>query len=63
MRTCITPHHPPISEPFQPQEEFLLKNRELFDFILSCKFTLFTKQHYFTENRKEEKKISDTLKV
>ena len=32
------------------------KLRELFAFYTSRKFTLFTKQHYFTENRKEEKK-------
>ena len=33
----------------------MLKLRDLFAFYTSRKFTLFT-QHYFTENRKKEKK-------
>ena len=48
-----------------PQEEFLLKIlnlKDLFAFYTSRKFTLFTPQHYFTEN-KREKKPSDTLKI
>ena len=57
--------------PFNPKRNFdskILKLRELFAFYTSCKFTLFTKQHYFTENRKEEKKIlirwkSDLIKL
>ena len=45
--------------PSNPQEEFLLKIlklRDLFAFYTSRNFTLFTQQHYFTENRKKEKK-------
>ena len=50
--------------PINPKRNFcskMLKLRELFAFYTGRKFTLFTKQHYFTENRKVEKKISDTL--
>ena len=46
--------------PSNPREEFLLKIlklRYLFAFYTSSKFTLFTQKHYFTENRKKEKKI------
>ena len=45
--------------PFNPKRNFcskILKLRELFAFYTSRKFTLSTKQHYFTENRQEEKK-------
>ena len=45
--------------PSNPQEEFLLKIlklRDLFAFYTGRKFTLFTQRHYFTENRKKEKK-------
>ena len=59
MHTCITPHHSPISYPFNHKRNFCSKIhkplRELFAFYTSRKFTLFTKQHYFTENRKKEK--------
>ena len=54
---------------FSPQEEFLLKIlklRDLFAFHTSRTFTLLhitTQQHYFTENRKKEKKTADTLKI
>ena len=42
----------------------ILKLRELFAFYTSRKLTLFTQQHYFTEDRKkEEKNLSDSLKV
>ena len=46
-----------------PQEEFLLKILKLrnpFAFYTSRKFTLFTQQNYFTENRKKEKKTALT---
>ena len=39
-----------------PSEIWRCSLRELFPFYTSRKFTLITKQHYFTKNRKVEKK-------